>query len=183
MGKTRIAMISLLAVVALVAGGATVAVAAARGDDVALSGTELEQASAAALEHTGEGEVTDTEAGDEDEGGFYEVEVTLADGRQVEVQLDQDFKVVGEELDDDSDEDDGDEQDEQNEQDEQVTGPRADAAGAAALEAAGGGTVIGVEAADEGESGYEVDVQLEDGSFVEVELDADLTVLSTEKDD
>jgi hypothetical protein len=37
--------------------------------------------------------VTETEVGDEE--SYYEVEVTLDDGRQVDVQLDERFAVVG----------------------------------------------------------------------------------------
>ena len=66
--------------------------------------TALDKASAAALEHTGEGHVTETEVGDEE--SYYEVEVTLDDGSQVDVQLDEQFNVVGGEADDDSSEDD-----------------------------------------------------------------------------
>ncbi len=85
---------------ALVAGAAVAAVvggvvAAGGGDDDErpITGTALDRASAAALEHTGEGRVTGTEEGDED--SYYEVEVTLEDGSQVDVQLDRDFQVVG----------------------------------------------------------------------------------------
>ena len=87
------------AVLALGAGGAAVAVAAgggedaAEGPDVAISGSDLEQASAAALAETGGGSVTETEAGDEE--SYYEVEVTRDDGSQVDVQLDRGFEVVG----------------------------------------------------------------------------------------
>ena len=45
--------------------------------------------------------MTGTEVGDEE--SFYEVEVTLADGSQVDVQLDESFDVVGSESDDESD--------------------------------------------------------------------------------
>ena len=45
--------------------------------------------------HTGGGKVTETEVGDEESA--YEVEVTRDDGSQVDVQLDRDFKVVGDE--------------------------------------------------------------------------------------
>ena len=56
---------------------------------------------------TGEGRVTETEVGDEE--SLYEVEVTLDDGSQVDVQLDEDFEVVGSEADGTDDEgDDGD---------------------------------------------------------------------------
>jgi uncharacterized membrane protein YkoI len=60
-------------------------------------GSDLDQASAAALEHTGGGQVTDTEVGDEE--SYYEVEVTRDDGSQVDVQLDRGFQVVGDEVD------------------------------------------------------------------------------------
>jgi len=63
------------------------------GPDVPISGAALEQASAAALTYLGEGRVTATEVGDEE--GYYEVEVTLADGRQVDVHLDEQFNVLG----------------------------------------------------------------------------------------
>ena len=58
-----------------------------------ITGSALEQASAAALAHTGGGTVTDSEVGDEE--SYYEVEVTLGDGSQVDVQLDEGFAVVG----------------------------------------------------------------------------------------
>lgn len=67
-----------------------------------ITGEALVQASAAALAYTDStfgpgGRVTETEVGDEE--SYYEVEVTLSDGRQVDVQLDEDFKVVGSEAD------------------------------------------------------------------------------------
>jgi uncharacterized membrane protein YkoI len=92
MRKTRIALAAGVATVALGAGA--VAVAATGGDDTdtPITGTELEQASAAALAHTGQGRVTGTEVGDED--SYYEVEVTLNDGSQIDVQLDKSFRIV-----------------------------------------------------------------------------------------
>jgi hypothetical protein len=63
------------------------------GNSGAITGDALAKASDAALAHTGGGTVSDTEQGDEE--SFYEVEVTLADGSQVDVQLDQNFNVVG----------------------------------------------------------------------------------------
>ena len=44
--------------------------------------------------------MTETEVGDEE--GFYEVEVTLDDGSQVDVHLDRDFNVLGGVADDES---------------------------------------------------------------------------------
>ena len=81
--------------VLLAAGGVSYAVAQSGDDDGtqrAITGAELEQASAAALAATGGGRVTETEVGDEE--SYYEVEVTLDDGSQVDVQLDRQFAVV-----------------------------------------------------------------------------------------
>jgi hypothetical protein len=73
------------------------------GDDDAtekpISGQALDRAKAAALDHTGGGKVTGTEAGDEE--GAYEVEVTRADGSQVDALLDKGFNVIGDAADDD----------------------------------------------------------------------------------
>ena len=94
----KIATIAAL-VVALVAVTAGIGIAARGGDDERpITGGALARASAAALEHTGGGRVTETEAGDEE--GAYEVEVTLDDGRQVDVHLDASFTVLGDEPDD-----------------------------------------------------------------------------------
>ena len=82
------------ALVAAAAIGTGVAVAAGGDDNEApITGDDLDRASAAALEDTGGGRVTETEVGDEE--SYYEVEVTLDDGSQVDVQLDESFQVVG----------------------------------------------------------------------------------------
>ena len=60
--------------------------------DVGITGDVLASASAAALAAVGGGTVTQTEVGDEE--SYYEVEVTFADGRQVDVQLDENFALV-----------------------------------------------------------------------------------------
>lgn len=65
------------------------------GPDVPITGTALEEASAAALEYIGEGRVSDTEVGDEE--GFYEVEITRDNGSEVDVHLDEAFNVLGHE--------------------------------------------------------------------------------------
>jgi hypothetical protein len=98
--RTKI-LISGGAALAIAAGGAGVALGTGGDDDAsekAISGSALESASVAALEHTGGGQVTDTEVGDEE--SYYEVEVTLPDGGQTDVQLDKSFNVVGDEADD-----------------------------------------------------------------------------------
>jgi hypothetical protein len=76
----------------LLASALTFGVAEASHAEEPITGEALERASAAALAYTGGGEVTDTEVGDEE--GYYEVEVTLPGGRQVDVHLDASFKVI-----------------------------------------------------------------------------------------
>lgn len=94
-------VIAATAVGAAAVAGTGLAVASASDDDDAtetpISGDALEQASDAALAHTGGGRVTGTEVGDEE--SYYEVEVTRADGSRVDVQLDRGFRVVGAEAD------------------------------------------------------------------------------------
>jgi uncharacterized membrane protein YkoI len=69
----------------------------AEGPDVPITGTALERASTAALEYIGEGRVTGSEVGDEE--GYYEIEITLDNGRQVDVHLDEAFNVLSQEAD------------------------------------------------------------------------------------
>ena len=67
---------------------------------------------------------------------------------------------------------------------EQVTGPTAEQAKAAALKAAGGGTVLEVEGQDgDGAGVYEVEVRRADGSQVEIHLDAAFEPVGTQADD
>jgi hypothetical protein len=84
----------------VIGGGTGIAIATGVGDDdTPLTGSALEQATAAALEHTGGGTVIETEVGDG--GAAYGVEIRLDDGRVVEVGLDENFQVIGDETDDD----------------------------------------------------------------------------------
>jgi uncharacterized membrane protein YkoI len=105
--KKRITLVAvLIAVAAAVAAG--FAVAGSRDDhEQPITGTALTRASEAALAETGGGRVTETEVGDED--AYYEVEVTLPDGREVDVHLDRSFAVVTSTA--DADDSDGDESD------------------------------------------------------------------------
>jgi uncharacterized membrane protein YkoI len=103
-----IAIVVLVLAIGAIATGIAVA-AGGDDDEPPITGTALDRASAAALEHTGGGRVTETEAGDED--GAYEVEVTLDDGSQVDVHLDASFQVLG-------DESDGNENENENENDD-----------------------------------------------------------------
>jgi uncharacterized membrane protein YkoI len=93
----RTLIVAAAATVAVAAGAITFTTVRAASDDddeveVPIGGADLERASAAALAATGGGRVTETEVGDEE--SYYEVEVTLDDGRQVDVQLDEQFAVV-----------------------------------------------------------------------------------------
>jgi uncharacterized membrane protein YkoI len=90
------------AIVAVAAGGGVTYTLAQGSDDDddneverAITGADLDTASKAALAHTGGGKVTGSEV--EDEESYYEIEVTLDDGSQVDVQLDEQFNVVGDE--------------------------------------------------------------------------------------
>jgi uncharacterized membrane protein YkoI len=104
----RIAVV--LASTALLSAGAVSGAFAIAGDEDEherpIPAADLEQAERAALEETGGGTVTETEIGDEE--SKYEVEVTLDDGTQVDVQLDAAFDVVGTESESGSDESDDD---------------------------------------------------------------------------
>jgi uncharacterized membrane protein YkoI len=94
--------------VGLVGAGVGIGLAETNGDsgtevestdsDQPLAGSDLDQARAAALEFTGGGTVTEAEAGDD--GATYGVEVRNDDGTQVEVRLDENFSVIGSEVDD-----------------------------------------------------------------------------------
>jgi uncharacterized membrane protein YkoI len=103
--RKRIAVV--IAGAALVTAGTVGAAGALSGDDDAqdrpIPAADLEQAEQAALEETGGGKVTETEVDDEE--SKYEVEVTLDDGTQVDVQLDAAFEVVGTENDSDESDD------------------------------------------------------------------------------
>ncbi len=108
MMRRALVLVAVIALAALV-GGVAVATAGgpadddvlesvdevdlAEGPDVPITGPDLQTASQVALAFTGGGRVTGTEVGDEE--SYYEVEVTLEDGREVDVQLDEAFEVVG----------------------------------------------------------------------------------------
>lgn len=105
--RTKIFIVGASALALAATGGG---IALAGGDDAAgdseapITGDSLDRAGAAALDHLGGGQVTDTEVGDEE--SYYEVEVTREDGSQVDVQLDRGFEVVGQEGDGDEQDDD-----------------------------------------------------------------------------
>lgn len=164
----------------------------AEGPDVAITGNAFDAASQAALDYLGEGQVTDTEVGDEE--SYYEVEVTRDDGSQVDVQLDEDFNVVGDEQENETEENDAEDEadrpeanadedegaedaaeDQSEGPDVAISGDPLTKASAKALEVVQqelgqNGKVSATEVGDE-ESYYEVEVTLDDGSQVDVQLD------------
>jgi hypothetical protein len=79
-------------------------VAYATGDDSSqATGSNIEKAKSAALDHTNGGSVTATEVGDEE--GYYEIEVTSDDGSQADVHLDRDYNILTTLADDESPDD------------------------------------------------------------------------------
>ena len=87
----RIVIPTIAAAAVLAVGGTVLAGSASAGP----SDSEIDRASAAALDAVGEGKVTDTEKGDEE--GAYEIEVTKPDGTEVDVHLDESFNVISQE--------------------------------------------------------------------------------------
>ena len=172
MGRKAV-LITGAAAAAVILGGAGIAVAASSqsAGEQPLGGTELQQASDAALARIGQGTVTKAETDD----GAYEVDVRRPDGSTVEVEVSRSFQVTGVEGpgDDDSNL-------------APLSTEDRDKAGNAALAGVGQGTVSEVERENEGGSAYEVEVRLDNGSEVEVQLGPDFQVLhqgAPERDD
>ena len=108
MGVERMLKSAVILLAILAIGACSAAASQKRDDSKEITGEALERASKAALEVTKGGRVTDTEVGDEE--GYYEVEVTLEDGRQVDVHLNERFELIvvipdSEEPDNDDDDD------------------------------------------------------------------------------
>ena len=91
------------AVAILVAlGGTGIAYAAGGDSEEQVTGTDAEKAKSAAIAAVGGGTVSEVERDDGDgSAGGFEVEVKRDDGSQVEVHLDGDYKVVGQQADED----------------------------------------------------------------------------------
>ena len=100
--------IIVAAVLALgvIGGGTGAGIAIAQGggdDDQPITGSALAKCTEAALVGQPGGTVTETEVGDD--GAAYGVEVRLPDGSEIEVNLDADCVVIGQEADDDGPDD------------------------------------------------------------------------------
>ena len=92
----KLTYIGLMTAVGAAAVAIGAGIATAQPDDgpsTPITGDALVKASQAALTFTRGGTITETTVGDEE--SFYQVEVTQSDGSQVDVQLDQNFLVVG----------------------------------------------------------------------------------------
>jgi hypothetical protein len=97
MNLTQIGISAAVGVAAVAVGAGIASAQPDDGEGTPITGEALTKAGQAALAFTGSGTVTATEVGDEE--SLYEVEVTLANGSQVDVQLDQSFAVVGDKTD------------------------------------------------------------------------------------
>jgi hypothetical protein len=92
MNITRMGIVAAVGAAAVAIGTGIATAQPDDGEGTPITGEALTKASQAALAFTGGGTVTATEVGDEE--SLYEVEVTKADGSQVDVQLDANFVVV-----------------------------------------------------------------------------------------
>ncbi len=93
-----------LAIVVALGGAGGIAYANGGADsEESLTGPDAQKAKSAAIAEVGGGTVTEVERDDGDgtSGGVYEVEVKRDDGSQVEVHLDGDYNVVGQQADED----------------------------------------------------------------------------------
>lgn len=174
--RSKRIVIPTLAAVAVIGAGGVVWSSAASDE---LTGGERDRATSAALEAVGEGKVTDTESGDEE--GAYEIEVTKADGTQVDVHLDEDYQVLSQ-VADDEDSDDRDDDGDRDADDRALSAEERAAAEKAAL-AEVDGTVTDAEASDDEGEAYEVEVVTADGVEWTVELDESFKVLDARADD
>ncbi|MCR6031554.1 hypothetical protein GGQ22_08845 [Nocardioides sp. zg-579] len=179
--RSKRVILPAVAAIAVLGIGGTVWATTASADGT-VEGGERDRVAAAAVQAVGSGEAVDVETSD-DPGEAYEVEVRLPDGGEVDVALDQDLALVGQDTDDRDDTDDTDDTDDidgpgDRDADDRVLDPaERKAAEKAALDAVGGGTVTDVEASDDPGEAYDVEVRATDGTEWDVELDADLQVL------
>jgi hypothetical protein len=97
----RTLVIAAVVAMLLALGGAGIAYANGGDSEEQLTGPEAEKAKSAAIAAVGGGTVTEVERDDGNGTGAFEVEVTREDGSQLEVHLDGDYNVVGQEADED----------------------------------------------------------------------------------
>jgi hypothetical protein len=106
----RTLVIAAAVAMLLALGGAGIAYANGGDSEEQATGPDAQKAKSAAIAAVGGGTVTEVEREDGDDGygtsGGYEVEVKREDGTQLEVHLDDDYDVVGQEADEDGPNDD-----------------------------------------------------------------------------
>jgi uncharacterized membrane protein YkoI len=99
--NVRTLVIAAAVAMLLALGGAGIAYATGGDSEEQVTGPDAEKAKSAAIAAVGGGSVTEVERDDGHGTGAFEVEVKRDDGSQVEVHLDGDLNVVGQEADED----------------------------------------------------------------------------------
>ena len=102
----RTLVIAVAAAMLVALGGAGIAYANGGDSEEQVTGSDAEKAKRAAIAAVGGGTITEVERDDGNGTGAFEVEVKRDDGSQVEVHLDGDYKVIGQEADEDGPNDD-----------------------------------------------------------------------------
>ncbi len=174
-----------------IAVAAALTLGACGGDDDTISAADREKASAAAIDYMGGGAVTDAERGDGDDAYAYAVEVTLPNGTDIDVELDDSFAVTNNppKASDFTDPSAAPSDDASSapsstpgsEDDQALTGDTLKKATDAALQETGGGTVTETSNSDDADHAYEVDVDLDNGEDVTVELDESFAVTKVDR--
>jgi len=152
-----------------------------------LTGADLDRASEAATAEIGGGTVTSAERDDDGAPG-YELELRGEDGLEYDVRLDDSFEVLSVDADDDGRAVTGSGPDASEApaapdagavDPDDLTGDELARASEAALAAVGSGTVTEAERSDDADHVYDVEVTREDGTDVDVDLDAGFAVVAT----
>ena len=157
------------------------------GEDI--SPSDREKASEAALRATGATRVNQVELPHDNDKYAFEVEVRFSNGAEVDVELDENFKVINspptardfsEDVSSTTEP-----TDEPNigldADDRPLTGETFNRASAAALKATGTGKVIETGGSDDSDHAYEVDVLLPNGEDVTIELDENYKVTEIDR--
>lgn len=199
--KTKIITASAITA-GIVLGGAGIAYAVTDGFEGsdAVTGADLDRASKAAVKEVGGGKVIDAERDD----NRYELDVLGSDGVSYDVVLDDSFTVLSSRADGDDDRarvsggagsgsasTDSDSDDTATDgssgqpgasvDKDDLVGDELSQASEAAIKAAGGGTVVDAERSDDADHRFEVEVRLEDGTEVDVDLDESFGVVRTQR--
>ena len=188
---TRCAAMGATAVLALTLG------ACGGDDDEKLSSSDRDKASSAALTYVGGGAVTDAERGDGDDTYAFQVEVTLPNGTDIDVELDDKFAVTNSPAKASDFATDapatapsatptdapsaGAPSAVAPDDDRGLLGETLTKASAAALKATGEGEVTETSGSDDADHVYQVDVLLPSGEDVTVELDRNFKVTSIDR--